>query len=67
MSQRRNMAKHVASFKDRLDDEAQRLREQAKKLQPGLRQDDLLRKARETETASRISERLSSPGSQPPK
>jgi hypothetical protein len=67
MTQRRNRAKHITSFEDRLSAEALSLMEQAKTLQPGLRRDHLLRKARETETASHISEWLSSPGLQPPR
>jgi hypothetical protein len=67
MSQKRNSIKHIASFEDRLAYEAHRLREKATKLQPGLRQDDLLRKARQAENAAHINAWLSSPGLQPPK
>ena len=63
----RQRVKHIASFEDRLAHEAQRLREQAKKLQPGLRRDDLLGKARQAETAAHISEWLTSPGLAAPK
>lgn len=62
-----NSVKHIASFEDRLASEAHRITEQAKKLQPGQRQDVLLRKARQAETAAHISEWLSSPGLAPPK
>lgn len=41
----RRRVKHIASFEDRLAYEANRLRERAKQLQPGLRRDELLRKA----------------------
>jgi hypothetical protein len=67
MSQSRNRVKHIASFEERLTGEANRLKEQAKKFQPGLRRDELLRKARQAETAIHINEWLSSPGLQPPK
>ncbi len=41
--------------------------DQAKILPPGAEREELLRKARQTETASHMSEWLSSPGFQPPK
>lgn len=66
MSQRRNRIKHIASFEDRLAGEAGRLKEQARVLPPGKGRDHLMRKARQTETASHISSWLSSPGLQPP-
>jgi hypothetical protein len=46
---------------------AQRLREQAKALPPGIERDELIRKARQAETASHLNEWLTSPGLQPPK
>ena len=58
--------KHVSTFEERLAEEAQRLRDQAKKLQHGKERDELLRKARQAETASHLSEWLASPGLQPP-
>ena len=64
--QRRSF-KHVLSFPDRLTEEAERLRDEAEALPPGLERDVLLRKARQTDTASHINEWLSSPGLQPPK
>lgn len=63
--QRRQRVKHIASFEDRLACEAHRFKEQAKELPPGLHRDDLLRKARQAETAAHISEWLSSPGYAP--
>jgi len=47
--------------------EAKRLREKAKTLPPGIVRDELLRRARQAETGSRVSEWLSSPGLLPPK
>ena len=63
----RTRIKHIASFEDRLAAEAYRLREQAKTLQPGVRREELIRKARQAETAAHISEWLSSPGLAQPK
>jgi hypothetical protein len=54
------------TLEDRLAYEAKRLREQAKVLPPGCEKDSLIRKARQTETASHMSEWLRSPGLQPP-
>jgi hypothetical protein len=51
----------------RLAEEAKRLREEAKSLPPGAKREDLLRKARQAETGSRMSQWLSSPGLQPPR
>jgi hypothetical protein len=62
MSKIRKRIKHIASFEERLAGEAERLRGQAKQFQPGLRRDELLRKARQAETASHINEWLTSPG-----
>jgi hypothetical protein len=44
-----------------LAEEAKHLREEAKSLPPGAAREALLRKARQTETASHMSEWLSSP------
>ncbi|MBR0703880.1 hypothetical protein JQ599_28515 [Bradyrhizobium diazoefficiens] len=50
----------------RLAAEAERLREEAKSLPPGAARDEILRKARQAETGSQMSEWLRSPGLQPP-
>ena len=63
----RRRVKHTTSFEERLAQEAQRLRERAKFLPPGIERDELIRKARQAETASRVNEWLTSPGLQPPK
>jgi len=47
--------------------QAERLRKEARGTPPGLRRDQLLRRARQIETASHGQERLASPGLQPPK
>jgi hypothetical protein len=66
MSIRRRF-KQVTSLKDRLAQEAESLRKQAQEMPPGVRRDELLRKAREAETAARVDDWLASPGLQPPK
>jgi hypothetical protein len=55
------------SLETRLAEEAKRLREEAKLLPPGAPREELLRKARQCETGSHVSEWLASPGLQPPK
>jgi hypothetical protein len=55
------------SLEERLAEEAKRLREEAKLLAPGAVRDAKIRKARQAETGSHISEWLRSPGLQPPK
>jgi hypothetical protein len=61
MQQRRRF-NQTRSLKERLSEEAERLREDAKSLPPGIVRDMLLRKARQCETASHAIEWLSSPG-----
>jgi hypothetical protein len=63
----RRRIKHTMSFDERLADRAKRLRDQAKTLSPGIERDELIRKARQAETASRVNEWLTSPGLAPPK
>jgi hypothetical protein len=63
----RRRIKHTKSFDERLADQAERLRKQAKRLPPGIERDDLIRRARQSETASHINEWLTSPGLAPPK
>ena len=58
--------KQTQSLEVRLAEEAKRLRAEAKLLQPGAVRDGLLRKARQAETGSHMSEWLSSPGLKPP-
>jgi hypothetical protein len=54
-------------LEERLAEEAKRLRAEAKKAPPGAAREALLRRARQAETGSHMSEWLSSPGLQPPK
>ena len=55
------------SIQDRLTAFAQETREKASALPPGLEQTDMLRKARQAETAAHMDEWLNSPGLQSPK
>lgn len=66
MTQLRRRFKQVDTLEQRLAAEAERLREQARAVQPGLVRDTLLRKARQCETGSHVSEWLRSPGLRPP-
>ncbi|MHC2626802.1 hypothetical protein ACVIW2_008834 [Bradyrhizobium huanghuaihaiense] len=65
MQRRRRFAQTV-SLEERLAEEAKRLREKARSLPPGPLRDDALRKARQAETGSHMSQWLRSPGLQPP-
>ena len=63
----RRRFKHTRSLEERLAEEAKRLREEAKLLPHGAAREDFLRRARQAETGSHMSEWLRSPGLQPPK
>jgi hypothetical protein len=63
----RRRVKHTTSLEDRLVEEAKRLREEANSLPPGIAREQAIRKARQAEAGSHISEWLSSPGLQAPK
>ena len=54
------------SLEERLADETQRLRGQAKLLRPGTAREALIRRAREAETSSHMSAWLRSTGLRPP-
>lgn len=64
--QQRRRSKQPDTLEQRLADQAKRLHEEAKLLPPGPERDDLVRKARQTETASHMNEWLGSPGLRPP-
>ncbi len=51
---------------ERMAEEAKRLRAQARLLAPGIVRDDLLRKARQAETAAHMDDWLRSPGLKSP-
>ena len=63
----RRRFKQETSLDQRLEDHAKRLRKEAQGTPAGIKRDDLIRRARQAETASRLSEWLSSPGLQSPK
>jgi hypothetical protein len=50
----------------RLAEQAKRLRQKAELLPPGAAREELIRKARQAETGSQVSEWLRSPGLRPP-
>jgi hypothetical protein len=66
MQQRRRYARPETSLEQRLADEASRLREQARLLPPGPVREATIRKARQAETGSHLTEWLRSPGLKAP-
>ena len=64
--QRRHFFKPAGTLEQRLANEAQSLREQARLLPHGAVRDATIRKARQAETGSHINEWLSSPGLRAP-
>jgi hypothetical protein len=66
MSQQRRRFKHTETFEERLAEEAARFRKAAEELPHGTARELLLRRARQAETASHMSDWLRSPGLQPP-
>jgi hypothetical protein len=58
--------KRLAALDQRLLQQAERLREEARGTQPGIQRDKLLRLARQAETGAHMSEWLSSPELRPP-
>ncbi|WLB24067.1 hypothetical protein [Bradyrhizobium japonicum] len=66
MNKMRRRFKQTVPLEERLAQEAERLREQAKQLPHGSEREALLRKARQAETGSHISDWLRSAGLQPP-
>jgi hypothetical protein len=64
--QLRRRFKQTQSLEERLAEEAKRLREEAKLLPPGAERDRIIRKARQAETGSHLTEWLTSPGLRPP-
>ena len=63
---KRRRFKQTETLEQRLADEAERLRQQAELLPPGALREQVVRKARQCETGSHMSEWLRSPGLQPP-
>ena len=63
---KRRRFKQVSNLAERLSQENEHLREQASSMEPGTALDQILRRIRQNETASHMSEWLSSPGLQAP-
>jgi hypothetical protein len=63
---KRRRFKQSQSLKDRLASFATDVRKRANELPPGPFKDDLLRKARQADTATHLDEWINSPGLQPP-
>ncbi len=63
---KRRRSKQTVSLEQRLTNEASRLREEARSMRPCARRDSLIRKARQLDIASHMSEWLNSPGLRPP-
>lgn len=64
---KRRRFKQLLSLSERLEQEAARLRALAEKLPNGPQREQILRKARQAETATHVDEWLSSPGLQAPR
>jgi hypothetical protein len=62
--QRRSF-RNILTFPDRMAKEAERFRQEAETKPPGQERDDLLRKARQAETAAHIDQWIASPGLRP--
>jgi hypothetical protein len=62
----RRRFKQTTSLEARLAEEANRLPEEARTLPPGAEREEMLRKARQAETGSHMTEWLTSPGLRPP-
>lgn len=64
--ERRHVSKPTQTLRQRLTDDIGRLRDEARSLPPGLRRENLLRRAQQDETAIQIDAWLSSPGLRAP-
>jgi hypothetical protein len=62
----RHRFKQTAPLELRLEEQAKRLRQEAKGTPPGVEREKLIRRARQAETASHISQWVSSKGLQAP-
>ncbi|QQO20621.1 hypothetical protein JJB98_12215 [Bradyrhizobium diazoefficiens] len=63
----RRRFKQTTKLDQRLEEQARRLREEARGITPGIERERLIRRARQAEVASHLSEWLSSPGLRQPK
>lgn len=64
--ERRHIGKPIQTLRQRLTDDIGRRRDEARTLPPGLRRENLLRRAKQDETAIQIDAWLSSPGLRAP-
>jgi hypothetical protein len=67
MSKRRRRLQQTLPLKDRLISFATEAREKAKSMPPGAEKEDLLRRARQADTTSRLDDWINSRGLQSPK
>ena len=65
--QKRRRFKQITALDQRLDEQAERLRKEARGTPPGVERDNLIRRARQAETAAHLEQWLRSPGLQQPK
>jgi hypothetical protein len=63
----RRRFKQTQTLEERLTEEADRLRSEAKGTPTGIEREELIRRARRAETAAQMNQWLTSPGLQPPK
>jgi hypothetical protein len=64
---RRRRLAQTTSLDQRLEEQAKRLRLEAKGTPPGIEREKLIRRARQAETAAHMQQWLSSPGLRPPR
>jgi hypothetical protein len=64
--QQRRRVKQTSSLDQRLTDQAERLRKEARGTPPGIAREQLLRRARQAETAAHMEQWLTSPGLRAP-
>lgn len=62
----RRRIQHDTPLDQRLAEQAERLRDEARGTPPGIERERLIRRARQAETAAHMQEWLSSPGLRPP-
>jgi hypothetical protein len=67
MQQQRRSFKQSAPLDQRLEEQAKRLRKEAKGTPPGVEREKLIRQARQAEMAAHIQQCLTSPGLQAPR
>jgi hypothetical protein len=66
MQQQRRRFKQTTTLDQRLSEQAERLRKEAQGTPRGVKRDDLLRRARQAETAAHMQEWITSPGLRAP-